>query len=159
MTQTANCARHLGVIVGKMLPHPLPQIYPPVAKRSNSAATSNFLSNHFIQRSYLKNLDKKSALYKIKLTWIIFFVFVFTESFEMTRATDMLSANWTCHISVMVSVAFLHVTMSLFFKPINGAQHEIKKEEVCINTSVSYPTLFCKYYICLQVFEFINEYI
>lgn len=34
MTQTANCARHLGVIVGKMLPHPLPQIYPPVAKEA-----------------------------------------------------------------------------------------------------------------------------
>lgn len=38
------------------------------------------------------------------------FVFTFEESFEMTRANEMmLSAIWTCHISVMTSVAFKRV--------------------------------------------------
>lgn len=129
MTQTANCARHLGVIVGKMLPHPLPQIYTPVAKEAillrplTSCQIPTILFKEAILRIWT---EKRFIQNQVNLN-NFFFVFIFTESFEMTRANDMLSANWTCHISVMVSVAFLHVTMSLFFKPINGAQHEIKR--------------------------------
>jgi len=61
MTQTANCARHLGVIVGKMLPNHPPQIYTPVAKEAillQPQSLSNPNQSHLSQRSYLQNLNR-----------------------------------------------------------------------------------------------------
>lgn len=52
-----------------------------------------------------------------------------------------------CGHVILVSWRQWHFNMlcdtdDCFLKPINGAQNKIKREELCINTSVSYPTFF-----------------
>lgn len=57
MTQTANCARHLGVIVGKMLPNHPPQIYTPVAKEAillQPQSLSNPNQSHLVKEAIFR---------------------------------------------------------------------------------------------------------
>ena len=128
-TRTANCARHLGVIVGKMLPAPPPpQIYTSVAKEEILVQP---LRVSFSQRSHFQNLDRIAVYTKSRLNWIDFFFFIYRIlQDDEVKWYDMLSAIRTCHISVMTSVAFHRVMFCrswCFLKPINGAQNKIKR--------------------------------
>lgn len=70
MTQTANCARHLGVIVEKMQPKPPPQIHTPVANKLITLlllSPSNPDHSHLVKDIFFSEFGQNCILYKIKV--------------------------------------------------------------------------------------------